>query len=206
MGRRTRGVGAHHEERRQGIADAVLAVVAERGLHAISLPTVAAQAGVSVGRVQHYFPSKDELVAVAFDRANTLSSARIRDKVGQDLETAPPRTVLRTVLTELVPYNHATRTHLRVRQSFAALALADEAVATRLRAQYAQLHSTLARLIARDQEAGRAVAPDPHATAVRLVALAEGLAYYVLTDITPADTARALVLKALADVYGTEEG
>ncbi|MFC7739888.1 hypothetical protein ACFQXA_01365 [Nocardiopsis composta] len=47
MGHRTRGPGAHHEERRAQIADAVLAIAAERGLAAVSQSEVAARAGVS---------------------------------------------------------------------------------------------------------------------------------------------------------------
>ncbi|WP_243716084.1 TetR family transcriptional regulator [Actinomadura darangshiensis] len=83
------GPGVEHGARRRQIADAVLAVVAERGLPAVSLAEVAAQAGVSAGRVQHYFPTKQKLVEAAFDRGNELSSARIRALVGEDLESAP---------------------------------------------------------------------------------------------------------------------
>jgi AcrR family transcriptional regulator len=202
MDRRTRGPGAHHEARRQEIADAVLAVVAERGLQAVSLSEVAARAGVSAGRVQHYFPTRQGLIEAAFDRGNELSSARIRSLVGRDLDRAEPRSVLTTVLTELIAHDPETLAHLRVRQSFTALALSDEAIADRMRADYSRLHDQLAGLLRKDRDTGLIFSTiDPEHAAVDLVALAEGLAYYVLIGITEPETARTRVLAAIAALY-----
>jgi AcrR family transcriptional regulator len=202
MAARTRGPGAQHEQRRAEIADAVLTVVAERGLQAVSQTEVAHHAGVSAGRVQHYFPTKHDLIEAAFDRSNTQSAALIRAKVGQDLDTAPPRSVLTTVLTELIAYDGPTRAHMRVRQAFNALALADDAIAARIREQYADFHRQIAALVRREQAAGTITATaDPDRTAVELVALTEGLAYYVLLDVHPADSAREQVLAAIAGLY-----
>lgn len=178
-----RGPGTQHTQRRTEIADAVLAVVADRGLGAVSLSTVSGRAGVSPGRVQHYFPARQDLLEAAFDRANALASARI-----PDVHASPPRDVLTAVLTGLIPHDPATRTHLRVRQAFTALALTDDSIAERMRADYARLHRDLAALLPR---------PATVAAAVRLVALTEGLAYYVLIGVTTADDARDAVLAAL---------
>lgn len=54
-----------HAQRRTEISHAVWAVVARNGLDAVSLRTVAAEAGISAGRVQHYFATKDEMVLEA---------------------------------------------------------------------------------------------------------------------------------------------
>ncbi|WP_027661283.1 TetR/AcrR family transcriptional regulator [Salinispora fenicalii] len=195
-------MGSEHEHRRNEIADAVLAVVAERGLAAVSLITVAAQAGVSPGRVQHYFPTKRELVEAAFERGNALSSGRISAKARPDDQDVSRRRLLTVVLTELIPYDAVTRAHLRVRQSFTAVALADEAIAARLRVDYAKLHGQLADLLRYDQAAGHIRAgTDPAVAAVTLVALAEGLAYYVLIGVCPAEAARDQVLAAIFEVY-----
>jgi AcrR family transcriptional regulator len=202
MDRRTRGPGAQHEARRREIADAVLAIVAEHGLQAVSLTEVAARAGVSPGRVQHYFPAKQALVEAAFDRANELSTARIRSLVGADLGHAPPRAVLTTVLTELLAHDAETRAHMRVRQSFTALALSDDAIADRMRAEYDRLHRRLADLLRRDGHSGLlAPGTDPERAAVSLVALAEGLAYYVLIGVAGPEAARTEVLDAVAARY-----
>ncbi|MFD0901563.1 TetR/AcrR family transcriptional regulator [Actinomadura sediminis] len=203
MERRTRGPGARHEERRNEIADAVLAIVAERGLSAVSLTEVAARAGVSPGRVQHYFPAKQRLIEAAFDRGNALSTARIRAKVGRDLADAAPRDVLTAVLTELIARDAETRAHMRVRQSFTALALADEAIAARMRDEYARFHGEVAALLRRDR--ALPAGTDPDAAAVDLIAHAEGLAYYVLIGITAPDTARDRVERSIAALYGPRE-
>ncbi|MBO2459938.1 TetR/AcrR family transcriptional regulator [Actinomadura violacea] len=203
MDRRTRGPGVRHEQRRQEIADAVLAVVADGGVQAVSLAEVAARAGVSAGRVQHYFPAKRQLIEAAFERGNELSSARIRARAGADLDAAPPRTVLTAVLTELIAHDAETEAHLRVRQSFTALALTDEAIADRMRTDYARFHGQIADLLRRDQRDGALPADlDPAETAPALVALAEGLAYYVLIGVTSPPAARARVTDAIAALYG----
>ncbi|UGQ12066.1 TetR/AcrR family transcriptional regulator [Yinghuangia sp. ASG 101] len=202
MNAHTRGPGAHHDEKRHQIADAVLAIVADQGLAAVSLAETAARAGVSPGRVQHYFPTKQALVEAAFERGNAQSTARIRAKAGGDLDAADPRTVLSAVLGELVPYDDATRAHLRVRQAFTARALPDTRIAERLRAMYADFHRQLANLLTRDLEAGRVRAEvDPAVEASALTALAEGLAYYVLIDVCPSEAARARVQAAVDGLY-----
>jgi hypothetical protein len=121
-----------------------------------------------------------------------LSAARIAAKTG---DGAAPRHVLTVVLTELIPYDTDSRTHMRIRQSFTVLALTDTAIATRLHADYTRLHRQLADLLHQDG------VPDPHPAALGLVALAEGLAYYVLTGLCPAGTARDRIHTAIADAY-----
>lgn len=54
---------------RDMIIHAALTVFAEHGIHASTLKNVADEAGVSVGRVQHHFKTKDELVAAVDDYA-----------------------------------------------------------------------------------------------------------------------------------------
>ncbi|MBO8190473.1 TetR family transcriptional regulator C-terminal domain-containing protein [Streptomyces oryzae] len=194
----TRGPGLHHDRRRAEIADAVLDVVAERGLPAVSLTEVAARADVSPGRVQHYFPAKRQLIEAAFDRGNARSEARIRSRLGCDPDEAAPDEVLAVVLDELIPYDDASRAHLRVRHDFNARALADPAIADRVRALHAGLHRRLAACLVRCRQAGSPPREgEPEATAVALVSQAEGLAYHVLLGTAQADTARATVRSAL---------
>ena len=205
---RTRGPGATHETRRAEVVDAVLTVAAARGVPAVSQAGVAAAAGISPGRVQHYFPTMTDLLGAAFDRLNAASSARIREAVGGDVDAAPSRRVLEVVLTELIPHDDPSRAHLQFRQSFTALALHHEDIAARLRRQYHQLHQRdLAGLIEREQQAGlipSGVAPASAATG--LAALAEGLAYYVLIDAVTAADARDQVLDAVAGLYRSTTG
>lgn len=200
---RTRGPGQQHDTKRAAILAAVQEIAAGRGIAAVSQATVAVEAGISPGRVQYYFPSKTALLHAAFTALNDASRDRIRELVGGDLDQAEPRFVLETVLTQLVPGDAETRAHLQFRQAYTSLALHHDEIAAELRAQYAGLHRReLADLIRREQQTGRIhLAADAESTAVRLAALAEGLAYYVLIDAVPADKARDLVLADVAALY-----
>src|SRR5690625_2815459 len=50
-----------HAARRTEIVYALWAVIHEKGLDSVSFRAVAEAAGVSIGRIQHYFASKEEL-------------------------------------------------------------------------------------------------------------------------------------------------
>jgi AcrR family transcriptional regulator len=52
-------------ERAQTLTDAVVAIIAESGFEALSVRTVAARAGMSIGAVQHHFPTKSQMLAAA---------------------------------------------------------------------------------------------------------------------------------------------
>ena len=51
-----------HDERRTQIAEALIQVAGRRGLHAVGMRDVAAEAGVSLRLVQYYFQTKEKLL------------------------------------------------------------------------------------------------------------------------------------------------
>lgn len=57
----------NHEERKQEIAHAVWAVLTRDGVRAVSVRTVAAQAGISTGSLRHVFPSLDDMMLFSLD-------------------------------------------------------------------------------------------------------------------------------------------
>jgi TetR/AcrR family transcriptional regulator, transcriptional repressor of bet genes len=57
------------EKRRSDLIDAAIRCLAEGGMAAFKMERVAAEAGVSLGLVSHYFPSKDELLTEMYRRA-----------------------------------------------------------------------------------------------------------------------------------------
>lgn len=98
-----------HDERRRQIADAVLELAVSEGLEAATLRRVAAEAGVSMGTVQHYFTDKEEMLTVAFQRMAEARAARILaavDRHGHDPAIKP---VLRTVIMEVLPLTPQSR-------------------------------------------------------------------------------------------------
>lgn len=173
-------------------------MVSEGGLPAVTIQTVADAANVSVGRIQHYYATKAALLEAAFDRSNQRSSDRIATLLGAPPEEAPSREVLTVVLTELVPHDDWSWTHLRVRQAFIARGLHDERIAARLRREYAVLHRRLGTCIA--QLGGREPAHTPghEIEAAGLVALAEGAANQVLIGVMESHVASRHVLDAIA--------
>ena len=79
----SRGVGRDHETVRRAIVAAACALVAEEGTGALTVRRVAAAAGVSPGRVQHYFPSRSDLMLSAFDSVQHDVAAEVATAVGE---------------------------------------------------------------------------------------------------------------------------
>ncbi|MFC0624887.1 TetR/AcrR family transcriptional regulator [Kribbella deserti] len=190
-----RGVGAKHDERRVQIADALLRIAAQRGLAGVNLRDVAQEAGVSVGRVQHYFGNKDELLHAAFEEVQGRGSARIQRLLGPD---PAPREVLRAIAVDLIPADEQARDHLRVALAFTAQAAVQPEYAERLRDGYRELHELLALLLRNLGRPEHAAGPE----AVAFLALAEGLGLYVLLDRQTAEEAVAIIDAELDRLLG----
>ncbi len=182
-----RGPGVAHEQRRRDILEAVFTIVDTEGTDQVSIRRVADTAGVSLGRVQHYFPTKDALLAEAFAAINDQGADRVRERLLQEGNTATPARVLHVVLTELIPDTDAERRLVRIAQAFEAYAHTRPELKERLTRDYRELASLLMRLL-RDCVYSQADAGgDPsefHADAYELLALATGLAALVTTRRT----------------------
>jgi TetR/AcrR family transcriptional regulator, transcriptional repressor of bet genes len=59
------------EVRRQALIEATIECLKRYGHEGLSIRTISAQAGVSVGLINHHFPNKDELVAAAYRHINS---------------------------------------------------------------------------------------------------------------------------------------
>ncbi len=59
------------EVRRQALINATIECLKRHGHEGLSIRTISAQAGVSVGLINHHFPNKDELVAAAYRHINS---------------------------------------------------------------------------------------------------------------------------------------
>ncbi|NUT92647.1 MAG: TetR family transcriptional regulator [Saccharothrix sp.] len=120
-----------HEQHKAAIAEAVWRLVARSGLEAVSLREVAGEAGVSVGRVQHYFGTKDALLLYGLRLAQQRMEARIERRVAA-LARQDPEAVLRATLAELFGDDPDTRQAVRVWTAFLGRALDDTAIAEAL--------------------------------------------------------------------------
>jgi AcrR family transcriptional regulator len=160
-----------HQARRTLIADALMRVAAEQGLEAVSLRHVATAAGVSAGMVQHYFRSKDEMMAFALAVVRERNQLRVTEAIGRLGADPAPRLLLRTMIAALLPLDEESRADGRVALAFLAYTAVRPAAARELRDDTAQMVRFLAGLLP------GAGAP---ADAAGLLALMEGLGVYLL--------------------------
>lgn len=190
-----------HHQRRTLIADALMRVAAERGLEAVSLRQVAAEAGVTSGMVQHYFRNKDEMVTFAMEMVKRNISARsAADDLG---EGASITELVRALFVQLLPLDETRRTEGRVALAFMAYAAARPEIGVTVRADNALLREVITERIRTAQAAGRPRPDlDPGHLATALMALAEGLSIQALSGDYPPETALAVFDSHLELLFG----
>lgn len=120
---------ADHDARRAQIADALLRIAGSDGLHAVTMRSVAAEAGVSVRLVQYYFENKEQLLHFTLTHLATLMGDRIKARLAAGGSGPSPRDVLDAVLTEALPTDEESRTFHLVYTAYAVLAVTDPALA-----------------------------------------------------------------------------
>jgi len=69
-------------ERRDVILDAALGLFVAQGFHGTAVPEVAKKAGIAIGTLYHYFPSKEALVNALYRKA--------KEHIGRSVMTAFP--------------------------------------------------------------------------------------------------------------------
>ncbi|PDP84492.1 TetR family transcriptional regulator [Glycomyces fuscus] len=172
---------ADHAQRRAQITGAVCELIAERGLDAVTVARTAARAGISVGLVQHYFPSKDDMLLHAFERVSAAVAARVEEVVGEGArhERAIAE-ILLAALAEHLPLDGPRRAEFRVIRVFAGRALDNPALAEVDARTASALHAQIARAVGNGVECGEVEADvDADTAAARVAAVAEGLASQV---------------------------
>ncbi len=186
-----------HDERRRHIAEAVLRIAGRHGLDRATLRDIAVEAGISLGAVQHYFRSKDELLRHVIDYMGEQVTARIVAGLG-DLGgtggTVSARAVLRVMVAEMLPLDARRQAERRVVQAFGVRAADAPHLAEPLREGYHWLHDRVAELIGQAQRAGELWPElDAEHESIALLAMIEGLAFDVLLGVRDPGQAMASV-------------
>jgi TetR/AcrR family transcriptional regulator, transcriptional repressor of bet genes len=147
-------------ERQQAeIAEAVWRLAARSGLEAVSVREVAAEAGVSAGRVQHYFRTKDAMLLYGMRLAQDRMETRIFDRLRRLPDEASAEDILRAAIDELLGDHPDTRLVRRVGIAYLGRAMEDRHVAEVLFGDDAELRELAATAVRAAQAAHRA-APD----------------------------------------------
>ncbi len=94
-----------HEESRAEFAQAVWRAIVELGIEATTVRTVAEYAGWSVGRLSHYFASKDDLLVYAMD----FIGGKMQRRFDGHLQGLRGLAALRAVLGEVMPITKRAR-------------------------------------------------------------------------------------------------
>jgi AcrR family transcriptional regulator len=180
-----------HDTRRRHIAEAVHRVIHARGMESVSLREVAAEAGMSMGAVQYYVTTKDQMLLLALERIAIWIGERVA-AVAADRTT--PLDVLRATILELLPLDEERRYLNRIGLAFQASSVVSEDQAAAMRAGYAALLAFLTDQISAAQSAGQLAA---HLEAAKeaslLYAFAQGIVNPTLVGhYTPDDVAALL--------------
>ena len=99
-----------HDRRRDEIAAALRRVVLRQGMAAVSVRSVAAEAGWSPGAVRHYFPDQAALLRFAVARTMAEAPARVRAV----LAAGPSRANARLLLEQVLPLDDVRRVEMHV--------------------------------------------------------------------------------------------
>lgn len=168
------------------MVDAVLRVLATHGFEGVSVRRVAALAGVSIGAVQHHFPTKDAMLGAAMDLVAARFQQHLSEAITDDMTAEAKLEALALSLLGVDDRDVTVTWLLRL-----ARAAVDEATAERHRADWQAVADLLTRQIA-------AAAPDVDApvAAAELLALLDGLACSVAVEPArvPAELAKSIAI------------
>ena len=184
-----------HDERRRQIATAVSDIASTRGLGDVSFREVAAQAGVSVSLVQHYFGDKANLLQTTLEIQSEAMNAYIAERLAALGADPDPIIVMRTVAHAFLPIDDVSRRSMLVYHGFAAAALTDPALRgsemfTNGRGLI-QFFATQLAHIGNDDDPERCV--DPATDATGLLSLLLGLSIAILLEqTTPTEATEVL--------------
>jgi len=163
--------------RKAALLDAAEEVLVTKGNANAAMRDFAAAAGVRIGHLQHYFPTRADLIRAVLERALKRSILRLNDVAGVDLTPGAqgsfgPEESYRLLAALL--QEHSDMADVRMHLEIWALAASDEAASSPLRAFYVHYAAHVHGLVRR----GRPELPEQEASAVAtaIVSLFEGAA------------------------------
>ncbi|TQL57820.1 TetR/AcrR family transcriptional regulator [Propioniferax innocua] len=163
------------DARKEQLAEAVWQVILDRGISAVSVRSVADQAGVVVGSLRHVFPTRAELMQFSSE----LMLRRATERVLAVSSTDDPEQYALNVIEQLLPLSADSRAEMEVDLALAAEAAAlPELVAIKDEA-HRQLQEVMLRLVELLSGCSRE-STDMRASAQRLHALIDGIAFHLV--------------------------
>jgi AcrR family transcriptional regulator len=192
-----------HEERRRHLTDALLRIASTRGLQAVSMREVAAEAGVSLRVVQYYFTDKQTLLNSGLAELAARLDRRVKERAAAAGGGLSVRAVFEVVLGAILPSDEQSRLDSLASTAYYAAALTDPGLAAAGVVYPNALEDFLTTRLAAAQQAGDiAAGRDPRTEVAVLLALANGLTSSVLGGQRTPEAAAAILGYVLDGIFG----
>lgn len=183
-----------HDQRRRELAQAIWTIIALRGLNAVTLRSVAAEAGVSMGTVQHYFRTKDQMILFACQHMVDLAQAGASSLLEKSHHPDEPESIIRAVMHQTLPVDEQQRFGSAVWLAFVAHAIVDDELAEIIRHAWSGMHEILANQLRAAQQFGKVSDDvDIEREALSLATVADGLVQHAVVGQISADDALAVI-------------
>ena len=133
-----------HDERRREIALATWRAIDELGVEGTTMRAFADRAGCTIGRLNHYFACREDMLVAALRHAHTQTASRML----RAIDGRSGRDALRAVLLEALPLDDQRRTEWKVWLTFWAQAITTESLRSEHQQRYHEWRQLVATLVA----------------------------------------------------------
>ncbi|MEU9454542.1 TetR/AcrR family transcriptional regulator [Streptomyces sp. NPDC048277] len=181
-----------HDARRRLIIESVWKIVGRRGLAAVTMRELAAEAGFANGGLAPYFRDKDEILLAAFQYACDATERRLEPATAE----AGGLAALRGVCHELMPLDGTRLLEARVVIAFWDRAVHDPRLSSAYESTMDRWRTLMHDCVSRARSCGEITTPAPDERIVETL-FAVVLGFQVGAVLTPGTTTREGQLKVL---------
>ncbi len=184
-----------HDERRSMILEAFVTLAVREGLHAVSMRSVAAEAGISLRLVQYYFNTKAGLMQSGLAMLERLSNERWEKRTAGLPEASTATETLKALFLEALPTDKQGREFHLLWVAYAVLGETDPEIPNRMVVEGpSRLLQRVASLLKQGQALGEFdIELDADSEAAVLLGLIHGLSTAVLIGLQSGDVALGLL-------------
>lgn len=193
-----------HDERRRQLTEAMLRIASTRGLQAVSMREVAAEAAVSLRVVQYYFTDKQTLLNSGLTELAARLDRRVKARAAAAGGNLSARGLFDVVLGAILPSDEQSRLDQLAWTAYYTAALTDPALAAAGVTAPNALEDFLTTHLTAAREAGEIDADrDPRTEVATLLALTNGLTSSILGGQRTPEAGNAILRYTLDRLFRT---